>query len=82
MTNDPWPKGLLSARVGSLVKRTLHIGEFGKLFLSDRIGIITAIEESEGAMVYDVLFFIDANGTKGELQTLKFLDEDLMLIRI
>ena len=78
---DPWPKGLSSARVGSLVKRTLHIGEFGRLFMSDRIGIITAITEEDNCVVYDVLFFISIDGGKSDLHTLKLLDEDLMLIR-
>ena len=79
--NDPWPKGLSSARVGSLVKRTLHIGEFGKLFLSDRIGIITAITEEDICIIYDVLFFNSVDDRKSDLHTLRLLDEDLMLIK-
>ena len=78
----PWPKGLSGARGGSLVKRNLYIGEFGLLFIPDRIGVITNIEEIDGTMIYDVLFFIGIDGRDGELHTLRLFDEDLMLITL
>ena len=53
--DDIWPKGLSSARVGSLVRRNMHVGEFGRLFIPSKIGIITEINEVENTLVYDVL---------------------------
>ena len=47
LLNDIWPKELLSARVGSLVRRSLHVGEFGRLFIPSSVGIVTAVEEED-----------------------------------
>jgi len=80
--DDIWPKGLPDARVGSLVKRNLFADEFGKLFVPDRIGIITAIHHIGDELVYDVLFFIGAEGERGQLHTLRLYDEDLMLVAV
>ena len=80
--DDIWPKGLPDARVGSLVKRNLFADEFGKLFIPDRIGIITAIECVGDKMMYDVLFFIGVDGEQGQLHTLRLYDEDLMLVAV
>ena len=78
--DDIWPKGLSSARVGSLVKRNMYRGEFGRLFISDKIGIITGISEIEHTLVYDVLFLIGVDGITGDFHTLRLFDEDLVLI--
>ena len=78
--DDIWPKGLSGARVGSLVKRSMHVGEFGRLIIPDRIGIITAINMIEDTPVYDVLFLVGAEGEAGQLHTLRLFDEDLTLI--
>ena len=75
-----WPKGLSGARVGSLVKRSLHVGEFGKLIIPDRVGVITAIDEIEDTLVYDVLFFVGVDGSSEGFHTLRLFDEDLVLI--
>ena len=75
-----WPKGLSGARVGSLVKRSMHVGEFGRLIIPDRIGIITAINMIEDTPVYDVLFLVGTEGEAGQLHTLRLFDEDLTLI--
>jgi hypothetical protein len=78
--DDIWPKGLSSARVGSLVRRSLHIGEFGRLFIPSKIGVITAINTVEDILVYDVLFLVGPEGEAGEFHTLRLFDEDLIVI--
>jgi len=78
--DDIWPKGLSSARVGSLVRRSLHIGEFGRLFIPSKIGVITAINTVEGMLVYDVLFLVGPEGEAGQFHTLQLFDEDLIVI--
>ena len=82
LLNDIWPKELLSARVGSLVRRSLHVGEFGRLFIPSGVGIVTAVEEEDDEIVYDVLFFIDEDGEQGGLHTLRLYSEDLTLVAI
>ena len=77
-----WPKGLSSARVGSLVKRSMHVGEFGRLFMPSKIGVVTAINEIENTLVYDVLFLTGPEGEVGQFHTLRLFDEDLILIKI
>ena len=78
--DDIWPKGLSSARVGSLVRRSLHIGEFGRLFIPSKIGVITAINTIEDMLVYDVLFLVGPEGEPGQFHTLRLFDEDLIVI--
>ena len=78
--DDIWPKGLSSARVGSLVRRSLHVGEFGRLFIPSKIGVITAINTVEDILVYDVLFLVGPEGEAGEFHTLRLFDEDLIVI--
>ena len=77
-----WPRGLSSARVGSLVRRSLHVGEFGKLFIPSKVGVITAINEIENTLVYDVLFLVGPNGEPGQFHTLRLFDEDLVIITL
>ena len=78
--DDIWPKGLSGARVGSLVKRSMYVGEFGRLIMPDRIGIGTAINVVENTLIYDVLFLVRVEGEVGQLHTLRLFDEDLTLI--
>ena len=80
--DDIWPKGLSGARVGSLVKRSVHVGEFGRLIMPDRIGIVTAINRIEETLVYDVLFLVGVEGEVGQFHTLSLFDEDLTLITL
>ena len=80
--NDIWPKGLSSARVGSLVRRNMHVGEFGRLFIPSKIGIITEINEVENTLVYDELFFVGPDGEAGQFHTLRLFDEDLVIITL
>jgi hypothetical protein len=80
--DDIWPKGLSGARVGSLVKRSVHVGEFGRLIMPDRIGIIAAISIIEETLVYDVLFLVGPEGEVGQFHTLRLFDEDLTLITL
>jgi len=82
LLNDIWPKELLSARVGSLVRRSLYVGEFGRLFIPSSVGIVTAVEEEDDEIVYDVLFFVDEDGEQGGLHTLRLYSEDLTLVAI
>jgi hypothetical protein len=78
--DDIWPKGLSGARVGSLVRRSLHVGEFGRLFIPRKIGVITAINKIEDTLVYDVLFLVGPEGETGQFHTLRLFDEDLVII--
>ena len=78
--DDIWPKGLSGARVGSLVKRSMYVGEFGRLIMPDRIGIVTAINVVENTLIYDVLFLVGVEGEVGQLHTLRLFYEDLTLI--
>tara|TARA_R110000824_G_scaffold396587_1_gene598182 strand:- start:264 stop:446 length:183 start_codon:yes stop_codon:yes gene_type:complete len=58
----------------------MHIGEFGRLFMPNRVGVITSINKVEDTLVYDVLFFVGYDGIDGNFCTLRLFDEDLMLI--
>jgi hypothetical protein len=78
--DDIWPKELSGARVGSLVRRSIHIGEFGRLIMSNRIGIITAINIVEDILVYDVLFLVGPEGPEDGFHALRLFDEDLILV--
>tara|TARA_R100001594_G_scaffold85653_1_gene120117 strand:- start:278 stop:523 length:246 start_codon:yes stop_codon:yes gene_type:complete len=80
--DDIWPKGLSSARVGSLVRRSLYMDEFGRLFIPDNVGVIVGINEVENDTVYDVLFFMGPDCEDGPYPTLSLFDEDLMLLRV
>ena len=80
--NDIWPKGLSSARVGSLVRRNMHVGELGRLFIPSKIGIITEINEVENTLVYDVLFLVGPDGEPDQFHTLRLFDEDLVIITL
>ena len=78
--DDIWPKGLSGARVGSLVRRSIYVDEFGRLLIPNKIGVITAINTIEDILVYDVLFLVGIDGEPGEFHTLKLFDEDLVVI--
>lgn len=80
--DDIWPKGLSGARVGSLVKRSLYVDEFGRLLIPDNVGIVVEIELVEGEIVYSVMFFMGPDCEDGSYPTLRLFDEDLMLLRL
>ena len=80
LMDDIWPKKLPSARVGSLVRRSLYVGEFGRLFIPSKIGVVTAINEAEGFLIYDVLFLVGPNDEPNEFHTLRLFEEDLVVV--
>jgi hypothetical protein len=60
----------------------MHVGEFGRLFIPSKIGIITEINEVENTLVYDVLFLVGPDGEPDQFHTLRLFDEDLVIITL
>tara|TARA_R110000851_G_scaffold7396_3_gene28776 strand:- start:339 stop:521 length:183 start_codon:yes stop_codon:yes gene_type:complete len=58
----------------------MYVGEFGRMFMPGKVGVITAIDEIENTLVYDVLFLAGLNGESGQFHTLRLFDEDLAII--
>ena len=80
MLDDIWPKKILGAKAGSLVKRSLCIGELGRLFMPDATGVVLDVEFVNDELIYSVLFFSDNNELGTEPNVLRLYDEDLILV--